>query len=107
MKAKNKLGFIDGSIMKTKMKTNMQSDELNAWKIINSMMTSWIMNVIDLKLHTSVAYVNLAQAMLNNIQKRYTIPNIPRIQRLKAEMHPVNRTNMKCEFLFKAYGFVE
>ena len=51
LKAKNKLDFVDGSI--TKPATDL--GELSAWEIVNSMITSWILNVIDPKLHTSVA----------------------------------------------------
>ena len=58
MKAKNKLGFIHGSITKPTIKPGMDPEELNAWEIVNSMIKSWILNVIDLKLHTSVAYAD-------------------------------------------------
>ena len=75
LRAKNKLGFIDGSI--TKLTTDLE--ELNAWEIVDSMITSWILNVIDPKLHTSIAYVDSAQEMWNDIKKRYAIPNIPHI----------------------------
>jgi len=51
LRAKNKLGFIDESITKP----TSDFDELSAWEIVNSMITSWILNVIDPKLHTSVA----------------------------------------------------
>jgi len=52
--------------------------------MVNSMITSWIMNVIDPKLHPSMACVDTAQKMWENIWKRYSIPNIPRIHQLKA-----------------------
>jgi len=53
---------------------------------VNSMIVSWIMNVIDPKLHKSVAYVDSAQKLWKNIQKRYAIPNILKIHKLKAEI---------------------
>ena len=67
MKAKNKLGFIDGSIPKQKIKPDMDLDKVNAWEVVNCMIMSWILNVIDLKLHTSGAYVDSAQAMWDYI----------------------------------------
>jgi len=56
LKAKNKLGFIDGSITKP----TIDPEELSAWEIVNSMITSWILNIIDLKLHTSITYIDSA-----------------------------------------------
>ena len=38
-----------------------------ARKMVNSMITLWIMNVIDSKLHVSVAHVDLAQKVWENI----------------------------------------
>ena len=50
------------------------------------MIQSWIMNVIDPKLHKSVAYVDSAQKLWENIKKRYAVANIPKIHKLKAEI---------------------
>ena len=37
--------------------------EINAWKMVNSMIQSWIMNVLEPKLHKSVAYVDSTQKL--------------------------------------------
>jgi len=47
LKSKNKLGFIDGLIIKLKGKGEHISDEKMAWEMVNSMIVSWIMNAID------------------------------------------------------------
>ena len=60
--------------------------EINAREIVNSMIQSWIMNVIEPKLHMSVAYVNSAQKLWENIKKRYVVAIIPKIHRLKAKI---------------------
>ena len=87
MRAKNKLGFIDGIITKSGMTGGDENLAMtNAWEMVNSMITSWIMNVIDLKLHGSIAYINSPHAMWQNIRKRYSVPNIPRIHKLKVEI---------------------
>ena len=77
-----KLAFIDGKITKPTVKDGEYLTEANAWEIVNSMITSWIMDVIDPKLHASVAYVDSAQTMWENIWKRYSTPNVPRIDQL-------------------------
>jgi len=58
LRAKNKLAFIDGTLTKPILKDDTTFAEAKAWKMINSMITSWIMNVIDPKLHPRVAYVD-------------------------------------------------
>ena len=49
--------------MKPTQQKGEDLSELNAWKVVNSMICSWIINVIDPKLHTSVAYVETAYEM--------------------------------------------
>ena len=52
--------------------------------MMNSMISSWILNIIDPKLRTSVAYAESAQAMWTNLKKRYAMANAPKIHQLKA-----------------------
>ena len=49
------------------------------------------MNVIDPKLHPSVAYVDSAQRMCDNTQKRYSVSNVPRIHQLQAAIASPNQ----------------
>ena len=60
---KNKVAFIDSIISKPEMQKGAYSAEANAWIIVNSMVTSWILNVIDPRQHASIAYSDLAQAI--------------------------------------------
>jgi len=69
LKAKNKLGFIDGKITKPTVNEGEELDEANAWDVVNSMITSWIMNVMDPKLHGSIGYAESAHKMWTDIQK--------------------------------------
>jgi len=50
LKSKNKLGFIEGTITKPTPKTGEDTIELQAWEMANSMVCSWILNVIEPKL---------------------------------------------------------
>ena len=54
--------------------------------MLNSMIASWILNVIDLKLQTSVAYANMAKTMWETLKKRYAITSAPNIHQLKANI---------------------
>ena len=55
--AKNKLGLIEGTLTKPKSKDDDDPTELKAWEMLNSMICSWMVNVINPKLHISMAYV--------------------------------------------------
>ena len=46
-------------------------------------MSSWIFNIIDPKLHTSVAYTNMAKATLDTLKRHYVATNAPKIHHLK------------------------
>ena len=58
MTAKNKVAFINKTITKPDIATVAKPVEVNAWVIVNFMVTSWILNVINPKLHASIAYAD-------------------------------------------------
>ena len=53
---KTKFGFLDGSISKSELMASLTMK--NVSDMVNSAITSWILNIIDTKLHTSVAYAD-------------------------------------------------
>ena len=71
--------------------TGQDPSELQAWQMVNLMISSWILNVVDPKLQTSVAYAESAQAMSTNLNKRYAISNAPKIHQLKASIMGANK----------------
>jgi len=102
---KNKMAFINGTITKPNMNKGASPAEMNAWVIVNSMITSWILNVIDPNLHASTAYADSAQAIWENIKKRYSVPNVPKIHQLKAEIASCKQGNLEVvEFFTKLIG---
>ena len=54
--------------------------------MVNSLVCSWLINVIDPKLHASVVYAKTAKAMWDYLKRRYTVANGPRISQLKSEI---------------------
>jgi len=91
LKANNKLGFIDGTLKKPKPNENEEFSEYHAWDIANSMICSWIINVIEPQLRPSIAYVDSTYTMWNNLRKRYAMANAPRIYQPKAGIATGNR----------------
>ena len=84
--AKNKLGFIDETLRKPTPKDDNGKAKLQAWTMVNSMVSSWLINVIDLKLRTSVAYVETAEGMWQNLKRQYAVANTLRIPQLKSKV---------------------
>ena len=66
VKAENKLGFIDGTSKKSEVKEG-DFTEYHAWDMVNSMVCSWLLNVIERKLRPSVAYAETAWAMWEDL----------------------------------------
>ena len=74
-------------------------------EMVNSMVISWILNVLDPKLHASIAYIDPAHKMWENTHKRYSVPNAARIHQLKAEIASSKQGNMDVvEFFSKLMG---
>ena len=69
LKAKNKLGFIDGTLQKPQPAEGEDNTEVQTWEMINSMICSWILNVIEPNLRSSIAYVDTADLMWSNPKK--------------------------------------
>jgi len=86
LRAKNKLGFLKGIVKKPVLAEEGDPMELQAWEIVNSMISSWILNVIDPRLQSSIAFTDLAYAMWTTLKKRYSVANVPKIHKLKANI---------------------
>ncbi|KAB5512675.1 hypothetical protein DKX38_029703 [Salix brachista] len=82
LRAKNKLGFVDGSLLKPEEDIK----EIQTWEKCNSMVISWIFNALAPELHDSVAYVDSAHEMWGELQERFSQENVPRIHELKREI---------------------
>ena len=50
LKTKNKLGFINGTQTRPTIAAGQDPSELQAWQMVNMMISSWILNVVDPKL---------------------------------------------------------
>ncbi|XP_074328420.1 uncharacterized protein LOC141666330 [Apium graveolens] len=67
LSAKNKTGFVDGSI--TKPVT--AGSTLRAWERCNSMMISWMLGVLDQNIARSVLYFKTVREIWLNLEERY------------------------------------
>lgn len=80
LRAKNKLGFIDGTIDKPASTSPIL---LSLWERCNNMLVSWLQNAISLPLRPSVAFVDDARELWLELQDRFSPQNGPCIYELK------------------------
>nr|KYP37477.1 hypothetical protein KK1_041322 [Cajanus cajan] len=78
LRAKTKLGFIDGSINKSTTK----SPEYKDWEKVNSMVTTWIINSTDPTLHRSISYATTIRDVWLDLEERFAQTNAPRVHQL-------------------------
>ncbi|KAF5477771.1 hypothetical protein F2P56_004385 [Juglans regia] len=80
LRAKNKLGFINGSLLKPK---DPADPLLDAWERCNDLVVSWIQNSISQNLKSSIALVDYAKQIWEELKDIFTHENGPRIFQLK------------------------
>ena len=82
LKAKNKLGFVDGTITKPML----TDPNFQWWESCNNMVASWIFNTLEKTLHNSVTFVEDAKGMWDELKQRFSQGNAPRIHQIKSEL---------------------
>ncbi|KAL4379256.1 hypothetical protein GQ457_02G035690 [Hibiscus cannabinus] len=80
LSAKNKLGFVDGSISAP---PSTNTDLLHSWNRANNMVNSWILNSVSKDIAASLLYHSTASAIWNDLEDRFAQNNGPRIFQLK------------------------
>lgn len=78
LRAKMKLGFIDGSIKKPAAK----SEDYSNWEKVDSMVMAWIINATDPSLHGSMSHGSTARDIWLDLEERFAQLNAPRIHQL-------------------------
>ena len=104
MKEKNKLRLINGTPKNPEVKEG-DFIEYHAWDMVNSMVCSWLLNLIEKNLRPTVAYLNTTRAMWEDLQKRYGVASAPKIYQLKASISECRQGCMSIvEFYSKLRG---
>ncbi|XP_010436806.1 PREDICTED: uncharacterized protein LOC104720623 [Camelina sativa] len=77
--AKNKLSFIDGSLPRS-----CDSDyDFKIWSRCNSMVKSWILNVVSKEIYDNILYYQDAAEMWDDLFTRFKVNNLPRRYQLE------------------------
>ncbi|CAL9021584.1 unnamed protein product, partial [Prunus brigantina] len=82
LEAKNKLGFVDGTI---KAPTTT-SAKYPIWRRCNQMIKSWILNSISPSLANTVIYANTTAEVWLDLKERFSQGNISRIFQMKRDI---------------------
>ncbi|KAF5477550.1 hypothetical protein F2P56_004177 [Juglans regia] len=90
LRAKNKLGFINGTLQKPKKTTDPLYD---AWEQCNDLVVSWLHISLNHSLKSSVALVDNAAQIWNELKDRFTQQNGHRIFQLKRAISGLQQDN--------------
>ena len=66
LRAKNKLGFIDGTIEVPDAK----SPDYDQWGIVNSMLVAWIVNTLDVSVRSTVRFPDNVKSLWDDLRDR-------------------------------------
>lgn len=97
LSAKNKVGFIDGSIPKP---TRSSEPDLQQWIRCNNMVTSWLYNSLSKDLVASVIYSESAHEMWKDLKERFSQTNAPHLFQIEREIHDLTQDTMSIAAYF-------
>ncbi|XP_061365768.1 uncharacterized protein LOC133309044 [Gastrolobium bilobum] len=83
LKAKNKIGFVTGSVEKPEKKN---AAEWRAWEMCNSKINGWIHNTIDPSLQPFIKCFDEVKDLWDDLKERYAVQNFSRKYQLKASL---------------------
>jgi len=90
IEAKNKLGFVDGSIVRP--------DETDPyyliWKRCNNMVKSWLLNSVSKQIYSSILYFATATEIWKDLHTRFHKSNLPRLYKLRQQIHSLRQGTM-------------
>ncbi|XP_074318770.1 uncharacterized protein LOC141655597 [Silene latifolia] len=96
--AKDKLGYIDGSIIKP----SESAADFKTWRSTNALVTAWIFNSMEYEIRRSISHRPEARLVWTNIKQRFCQGNDARVYRLQTEIMACRQS--PTESLMAYYG---
>lgn len=87
--AKNKLGFVDGSLARPAIDDRLYK----IWSRCNSMVKSWLLNVVNKEIYDSILYYEDAAEMWDDLFRRFKVNNLPRKYQLEQAVISLKQGN--------------
>lgn len=94
--ARKKFGFVDGTIPQPKQ----DSTDLEDWWTNNALVVSWMKLTIDANVRTNLSHHDVARSLWEHIQKRFSVKNGSKIQRIKTEIATAQQRGQPIEAHF-------
>nr|XP_018486502.1 PREDICTED: uncharacterized protein LOC108857072 [Raphanus sativus] len=82
LRAKRKLGFIDGSIEKP----FIADPNFELWASVNSMIVGWIRSSIEARVRSTVTFISDSNKFWDNLKKRFSVGNKVQVHFLKEQL---------------------
>ncbi|GMJ05093.1 hypothetical protein HRI_004178500 [Hibiscus trionum] len=83
LSAKNKLGFVDGSISAPPL---IPAEKYNAWTRVNNLVNSWLLNAVSKEIAASLLYHSTAAEIWKDLEDRFQQMNGPRLFHLRKKI---------------------
>ncbi|KAM7482085.1 hypothetical protein LguiB_006668 [Lonicera macranthoides] len=95
LRAKNKLGFVDGPLPIPKEK-----DDISNWERCNDLVGSWIINSVSPEIRPSILYAETAAQIWTDLKDRFSQSNAPKIYQLKQSISALQQEGMSVSLYF-------
>lgn len=89
LRAKDKLGFINGSIKKP----DINSTELPKWRKADYMARSWILGPLTKELVESFVYYSIAMMLWDELKERFDEGNGPQLYKIQRDIISIQQGN--------------
>jgi len=93
--AKNKFGFVDGSLTIPKKK-----EDIHTWQQWNDLVASWILNSVSTEIRPSILYVETATQIWYDLKDWFSQSNAPKIYQLKQSFAGLKEEGMYSSLYF-------
>ncbi|XP_019423024.1 PREDICTED: uncharacterized protein LOC109332496 [Lupinus angustifolius] len=90
LKTKNKLQFIDGSLLKP----SVEDLSFSTWDRVNTMVVSWLTQSIDASIVQSILWMETATEIWQDLRERYYQGDAYRISQLLREIYTYKQANL-------------
>ncbi|KAF8395558.1 hypothetical protein HHK36_019506 [Tetracentron sinense] len=95
LRAKNKLGLVDGTLKKP-----IDPKELSQWERCNDLVGSWILNSVSTEIRSSISYSDTVRDIWLDLSERFSQSNAPQIYQLKQSISSLKQEDLSVSTYF-------
>lgn len=102
LSAKNKLGFVEGSITKP----DVTSADRKPWEICNDLVCSWIISNLDDIIAKSVLFLKTFKEIWNDLEESFSYNSMTQLYSIEQQLYELNQVNDKVSEFFTMFTSV-